>query len=165
MQRLAVWLVLLLSFFGLSDSAYLAKGAITGDPLICNIENLSGCNIVAQSPYSQLFGIPLADFGLVFYGLLFILAAVEILYRFVHVRRAIQGIAALGLIASAYFMFIQLSIINALCIYCIASAGITFLIFILSYFIEPLAPKGSPLKAPPWSPPSRERLIIPPPLT
>ncbi len=163
MKRLAVWLILLLAFFGLSDSVYLAKEAFSGIPLICDIAGLSGCNVVAESPYSHILGIPLADYGVAFYTLLFILAAVEVMYVQVHVRRVIQGLVALGLIASAYFIFIQLSVINALCIYCSLSALISLLVFILAYFIEPLAPRMTVIEMPP--PRFRSTLVLPPPQT
>ncbi|MDO8624428.1 MAG: vitamin K epoxide reductase family protein [bacterium] len=161
MNRLAVWLILLLAFFGLSDSAYLAQSEMGGDPLICDFTTLTGCNIVTQSPYSHLFGLPLADFGIAFFGLLFILAAVEVMFVHVNVRRTIQALSAVGLIASAYFMFVQLSVIDALCVYCTASGVISFLIFIFAYFIEPLSPKNGAIEMP--SPHTRSRLVLPPP--
>lgn len=161
MKRLAVWLILLFAFLGLSDSAYLAQEAASGNPLICNISGLSNCNVVAQSPYSHVFGVPLADYGAGFYALLFILAAIEVMYVQAPVRRAIQGLSALGLIASAYFMFIQFSVIDALCIYCSISALISLLVFALSYVIEPLGSRGVVLEMP--APRSRSTLVLPPP--
>jgi uncharacterized membrane protein len=132
-----------------------------GNPLLCNIEALSGCNEVAQSSYSYFFGVPLADFGVLFYGLLFIVVAVELMYSHVYFRRGIQILAAIGFIASAYFIFLQTSVINAFCVYCVASALFSLLIFILAYFIEPLGKEPRPLSMP--APQKRSRLILPPP--
>src|SRR3989338_6577488 len=78
MKRIGVVAVLILAFLGLANSAYLAQQETSGDPLLCNIQNFSGCNIVAASEYSKLFGIPLAEYGVLFYGILFVLAALEL---------------------------------------------------------------------------------------
>lgn len=136
MKRAAVWLILILAFCGIADSAYIAESISTGTPLICNIGNLDGCNIVAQSPYSVLFGIPLADYGLLFYGILFLLAAIEIAVVSKLIRRLIQAVAILGFIASVVFVYIQVELIGAICIYCMASATITLLVFLLSLTLE-----------------------------
>src|SRR3989344_9489896 len=42
MKRTGVALILVFSFFGLADSAYLAQHARSGAPLICDIQNFSG---------------------------------------------------------------------------------------------------------------------------
>ena len=137
-QRMGVVAIAILAFFGLADSAYLAQSALSGTPLLCNIQNLSGCNIVASSQYSHIFGIPLAEFGVLFYSIVFVLAALEIVLFDQLLRRALQVLAFLGVIASLYFTFIQAFVIEAFCIYCLASALITLLIFILASMIEPI---------------------------
>lgn len=138
MKRIGVVAILLLAFFGLADSAYLAQHEATGVPLICDIKNLDGCNTVASSPYSHIFGVPLADFGILFYGMLFVLAALELVLFDRLLRRALQAASLVGVLASLYFIILQIFFIGAFCIYCIASAIIAFLIFILASLIEPV---------------------------
>ncbi len=138
MKRVGVVLILILAFFGLADSIYLTQQELSGTPLLCNIQNLSGCNIVTSSQYSHIFGIPLAEFGIVFYGIVFILAALEIVLFNQLLRRILQGISLLGVISSLYFVFVQVFFIGAFCIYCLASALTTFLILVLASFIEPI---------------------------
>ena len=159
MKRLAVWLILLLAFCGLANSAYLAQSESDNTPRICNFTDLDGCDKVAKSPYSHMLGIPLPTYGLIFYGALFVLAAIEIVFSNLPARRAIQVLAALGVIASAYFIFVQVVLIDALCAYCIASAVIAFLIFIAAYFVESLT--RSVIILP--SPQMRTSLTLPPP--
>ncbi len=127
--------LLVLSFLGIADSWYLAESALTGSPLVCTINGLSGCNVVAQSVYSHLFGIPLGVYGVVFYGLKFIIAALLLLLssRRAHFLLVIFG--AIGLIASIIFMGIQIFLIKALCVYCLASAAIALLVFLLSFWL------------------------------
>jgi uncharacterized membrane protein len=146
MRRFVIALILVSAFFGLADSAYLARSATNEETPLCDFRVFEGCETVAKSPFSKVLGVPLAQFGIVFFTLLFILAALELVYSHQYVRRAIQGSAAVGLIVSAYFIFIQVSVIQAFCIYCVFSAAVTACIFGLAYLIEPLSrepwPKG-----------------------
>jgi uncharacterized membrane protein len=148
MTRTWVVIILVLAFFGLADSAYLAQHALTNTPLLCNVENLSGCNIVASSQYSRLFGLPLAVYGVIFYGILFVLSALEIVLVDRLLRRVLQGAALAGFIASLYFVTVQVFFIGAFCIYCFASVVISLSIIILASRIEPLR------KRPPETPPA-----------
>lgn len=141
MKRAGVILILILAFFGIADSAYLAEHEANNTPLICNIQSLSGCNTVAESEYSRLFGIPLAQYGIVFYSAIFIIAAIELIAFNRLLRRILQGMSLIGVLASLYFTFIQTFVIEAFCIYCLASAIAALLIFICASFIEPIRKK------------------------
>ncbi len=148
MKRAGVIAILILAFLGLADSAYIAQHEMSGTPLLCDINNLSGCNIVVASPYSYLFGIPIAEYGILFYSILFVLAALELVIFDQLLRRALQAISLVGVIASLYFTLMQVFVIDAFCIYCLASALIALLILIFASFIEPLprsAPPAEPL--------------------
>jgi len=159
MKRWGVVGILLLAFLGLADSVYLAQHAVNGTPLLCNINFLSGCNTVAASPYAYLFGIPLAEFGVLFYSILFVLAALELALFNQVLRRALQVTAAVGLFFSLYFTSLQMFVIEAFCIYCVISALITIFVVILASFIEPVWRRkngNSPIITPP------PRLSMPP---
>lgn len=165
MKRTGIILILILAFCGLADSVYLAQHEVSGTPLLCNIDSsavLSGCNVVASSPYSHLFGIPLAEYGVLFYGILFLLAALELAIFHRRVRRALQFISLIGVLISFYFILIQVFVIKALCIYCLASALITLLIFIVASFIEPLRKDVVPLSSASPSSTSVPHLSMPP---
>ena len=138
MKRIGVALILLLAFCGLADSAYLTEHALNGTPIICTIHSLSGCNTVADSHYSRVFGIPLAEIGVFFYGILFILAALELFLFDQFLRRVLQILSLGGILASLYFVFVQVFVIHALCVYCLVSAALTLFIFSCATLIEPL---------------------------
>lgn len=157
MKRIGVVIILILAFCGLADSAYLAEHEISGAPLICSIQNLNGCNVVANSSYSRIFGIPLAEYGVFFYGALFILAALELVLFDQFLRRLLQAAALIGVAASLYFTLVQIFFIGAFCIYCSASAIIALLVFIVATRIEPLR-HSPPEPVPPLGP-----LAMPPP--
>lgn len=152
MKRTGVVLILFLAFFGLADSAYLAQHELSGTPLICNIQNFSGCNIVANSSYSHVFGVPLSEFGVLFYAILFVLAALELVLFDRLLRRVLQGVSILGAIASLYFTSLQIFVIGAFCIYCAASAIITILVLLLASLIEPMRKNLPAHQTPPLPP-------------
>jgi len=166
MKRIGVVAILILAFFGLANSSYLAKQEASGDPLICNIQNFSGCNIVAASEYSKLFGIPLAEYGVLFYGILFVLAALELVIFDRFLRRVLQSVSLIGVISSLYFTAVQIFFIGAFCIYCLASAVIAFLIFGFASLIEPLGKKEEsiPPHVEPEIPKVNNHLPMPPTL-
>ena len=138
MKRMWVVAILFLAFWGVADSAYIAQNEINGTPLLCDIQGISGCNIVANSQYAYLFDIPLAEYGVLFYGIIFVLAALELILFDRLLRRVLQGMSIVGVIASLYFTFLQIFFIGAFCIYCVASAIIALLILVFASRIEPL---------------------------
>ena len=138
MQRASVALILALAFCGIAVSAYLAGHEASGTPLICNVEGLSDCNTVVASEYSHLWGISLASYGLLFYTMLFVLAAFELVLANQVLRRLLQLFALAGIAASLYSVYTQLFIIHARCVYCFISAVLTVLILLLASVVEPL---------------------------
>lgn len=163
MKRVGVILIVVFAFFGLANSIYLTQHELSGTPLLCDIQNLSGCNVVATSQYSHIFGIPLAEFGVLFFSIIFILAALELVIFDQLLRRALQAISLVGLISSLYFTFVQVFLIGAFCVYCLASALSTLGIFVFASLIEPLR-RRVPIShdATPASPGSTGHLRMPP---
>lgn len=122
------------SLLGIADSWYLTQHALTDTALSCGISTgaLSGCNTVAQSAYSHVFGIPLAVYGLVFYALAFLVTLS--LYARESSRRSqtLFILAIIGFLLSVYFEAIQIFVIKALCIYCFGSFVLSVGIFATS---------------------------------
>ena len=118
--------MVLLTLLGFIVAWYLTQCALSGAELACGITGLDGCNLVAQSPYSKLFGLPLALYGAVFYALFFVITS----YAFIKVtKKAALVLLAFGItgaLSSVYFLYLQFFIIKAFCIYCVASAVISF---------------------------------------
>lgn len=124
--------LLVLASLGAADAWYLTLSAFQGAALFCDVgAALDGCNIVAQSPYSKLFGLPLALYGVIFYGILFALIGALFVATHHPLYQAAVALGVLGLIASVVFLFIQFVLIKALCIYCLFSAVIALLICLI----------------------------------
>lgn len=135
-ERAWVWIVATgLLCVGLVDALYLSYAHYAQDPLICGI--LEGCNAVAQSPYSKIFGVPIAYLGVLYYtGMLkmaFWKHYVPALSVWGH-RLFVLG-AYTGAAASVVFAYIQYALIGAFCIYCLLSATITWTVGALVFFV------------------------------
>lgn len=130
MQRVLIWLLVAVSLAGIADASYLAHAALTGSPLNCAI--LDGCNTVAQSPYSKVFGIPLAIFGFFYYLAALVLSATLVSVSGIRMRAAMFFWSIAGVLFSAYFMYLQYFVIEAICLYCVISAVATVLLLVLS---------------------------------
>jgi uncharacterized membrane protein len=125
--NLPIYVMLALTVIGISDAMYVAYGSYSGTQLWCPI--LDGCNTVVNSPYSRVLGMPMSYFGFIYYLFMFGLAA-RLAYEPASksLRFRVVLYAALGAVSSAYFIYLQLGLIQAICSYCIISAIISFLL-------------------------------------
>jgi uncharacterized membrane protein len=93
-----------------------------------------GCHDVNFSPYSQIAGIPVSLFGLGAYLALAVIPLLEGRLRIVKDNGplTIFGISLAGTVFTGYLTWIELYVIHRLCPFCVASAIIITLIFILA---------------------------------
>ena len=127
--RLPTYTMLLLTLIGIAAAVYVARGNFTGTPLWCPI--LDGCNTVVNSPYSRIFGVPMSYFGFIYYVFMFGLSARLIYEPFSNTLRFRSVLySALGALSSAYFIYLQLGFIRAICSYCVISAVTSFLLLL-----------------------------------
>ncbi len=137
-----------LAVLGLADAFYLAETAMRGADLTCNISGLDGCNLVAKSEYAHFFGIPLGVYGVVFYLLFVLLIGLAFWKPMRKVDLALVALGAVGISMSAYFLYIQLVLIQAVCVYCLASAVIAALLFaVVSWLTFRKRPEAIPVPA------------------
>jgi len=122
-----IYLFLIVAFIGFIDSVYLAASYYTGTPLSCG--EISGCNEVAASPYSQVGGIPLSTLGVFYYSFAVAAAFLFLIKRTRVFATLLSLVTMLGFFASAYFVYVQVYLIEAICIYCMISAGASAVLF------------------------------------
>jgi len=121
--------MLALTLIGIADAVYVAHGNYAGAPLWCPI--LDGCNLVINSPYSRVFGVPMSYYGFIYYVFMFGLAARIAFDPFSNsLRFRVILYAVLGAASSMYFVYLQLGIIRAVCSYCLISAVTSFLLLL-----------------------------------
>ncbi len=110
------WLSRALSLTGLAIAAYLTTVYLQDVPPVC--ANSGGCVTVQHSQYANLAGIPLPVFGLIGYALLFVTACLP----GQRARTAGMVFTVLAIAASVVLTYIELNVIHAVCIWCVASA-------------------------------------------
>lgn len=123
------------SVLGIADSLYLAEHALTKTALSCGIGSLTGCNVVAQSAYSHVFGIPLGIYGLVFYFGVFALSIMARKKQAPAIMRSLFLFGAVGMLLSFYFLWLQMYVIDAICIYCLASFVFAAVVFVTTLLL------------------------------
>jgi len=100
--------------------------------LTCSI---GGCERVNTSQWATFLGAPVAMWGLVFYVTTFVIAYVGTLPRFED-RAIISWIlllmSATGVVFSGWLTYLELFVIDAICQYCVGSAVIVTLVFLVS---------------------------------
>ncbi len=119
-------------FLGFLDSSYLAAKYYLGTPINCSI--FEGCNQVAGSPYAVMFGLPVALYGVLYYLAIFIATIAALDAGSAKIFRLVSWATVLGLLASAYFTYIQGFVIGAWCLYCLGSALTSTTLFVLGIF-------------------------------
>lgn len=133
--------LLILLFFcvvGVLDSGYLTYEHFWGVASPCQANPWMGdCGTVLKSEYSVILGIPLASIGVLHYSLLSGLAVSAIFISQKYLRFTFIAGTIWGLIASLWFVFLQLFVIGAICIFCMLSAINSVILFILTlYFLR-----------------------------
>jgi uncharacterized membrane protein len=113
--------------FGIGVATYIAIADSGGGSPVC-LAGGSGCETVANSTYSHLFGVNIAIFGVVGYVLL--LAAS--LLRGDVARMLGFGVSLLGFGYSLYLTYLELFKIEAICQWCVASAVLMTILFCLN---------------------------------
>lgn len=119
---------LVVALLGFIDSTYLAVKKLSGTPVTCTI--VYGCDTVTSSVYSEIFGIPVALLGSIFYLTIFILSVAYLDRKKEKLLSCISKLTWIGLLASVYFMVVQAFILQAYCIYCIGSAITSSTLFV-----------------------------------
>lgn len=121
------------AFLGLADSSYLTYLKVFKLPIPCSLAD--GCETVIRSSYSVVFGVPLAVWGIVFYGAMLLLSIVAI-YNSAKLARKLFFIGAtVGLLCSAYFVYLQGVVIGAWCQYCLFSVFTSSMLFLTGTYI------------------------------
>ncbi|HRN68589.1 MAG TPA: vitamin K epoxide reductase family protein [Promineifilum sp.] len=134
------WAIPVLALIGLAVAAYLAYIETQAAEAVCG--PVGDCNAVQSSSYARVFGIPVGIIGIA--GYLGILGAwVWGRSGNATARLLLLGMAAFGVAASIYLTWLELFVIEAVCMWCLSSAVIMGLIL----------PAAAAWLATAWTPP------------
>ncbi|MEX2110859.1 MAG: vitamin K epoxide reductase family protein [Gemmatimonadaceae bacterium] len=126
-------IVAALALAGIFIATYLTlyKLGVVGE-LACSV---GSCETVNTSRWAMFLGFPVAAWGLFFYLGVFLFAFAGTTPRF-EGSKTISGLllawSAVGVIFSGWLTYLELAVIHAICIWCVISAGLVALIFVVS---------------------------------
>jgi uncharacterized membrane protein len=100
---------------GVVVASYLTWAHYSGSEVVCVAGG--GCETVQHSSYAELAGVPVALLGLVAYTAVVCLVAWDSPLA----RLGAAAIALVGLLFSAYLLALQLFVIDAFCVWCLAN--------------------------------------------
>ncbi len=94
-----------------------------------------GCETVQTSPWAEFLGVPVAFYGVVGYLALLIVALAGLRPAALSQRSwnlLLLGLATVGVVFTAYLTYVELFLIHAICRWCVGSAVIITLIWVVS---------------------------------
>jgi uncharacterized membrane protein len=129
MKRLSI-ASLILAVLGAGISGYLTYVHYNIDALVCAG---GGCEVVQQSKYSEIMGIPIAMLGLgMFLGVIALIIVRERLVDYAYLANAgIMLLLVSGLIYFAYLTYLEMNVIYAWCQWCVATSIVTLILFVV----------------------------------
>jgi uncharacterized membrane protein len=107
-----------IALLGLAAAGYLTSVKLAGELPACG--PIRGCETVALSTYSDIAGVPVAALGVV-YSL--VVLALNLVWWRAGVRAALlaaYGLGLLGVLLVAYLTWLELFVIHAVCVWCVA---------------------------------------------
>lgn len=124
------------SILGLLVSVYLAYAYSQNSEINCTLSN---CEAVRQSQYSSFLGISVPILGILFYFLIFAYSTLIILKKsnyilFIKEIFVFFTFCTIGFGFSVYLTLIEAFVIEVFCQWCLLSALITTIIFIISIY-------------------------------
>lgn len=126
-------LVALVALAGVFVSAYLTlfKLGHIGS-LVCAV---GSCETVQSSRWSMLLGLPVAAWGVMFYVVVLAVALAGLGARLADSRRVSQLLVLItgtGVLFSVWLTYLELFVIDAICMWCVVSAVLTVVLFVLA---------------------------------
>ncbi len=105
-----------LDLLGLAIAAYLSVVELRGEAPSCGI--VHGCEQVASSSYARIAGLPVAVYGVVLSATLLSLALAWWWTGNPRLLLAHYALSLLGVLFEAYFTYLELFVIEAVCMWC-----------------------------------------------
>jgi uncharacterized membrane protein len=127
-----------LDTMGLVVAGYLSVVELSGGVPACGI--IKGCEEVALSEYARIGGVPVAVFGVVLSVVLLALAIAWWKTDIYGLLLAHYALSLVGVIFDGYFLYLQVFVIQAVCIWCVTyeiTLLLRFLIALIVWYRQP----------------------------
>ncbi|MFH1354398.1 MAG: vitamin K epoxide reductase family protein [bacterium] len=125
-------LLLIVAVLGLLVSGYLLLSYQRTDAMLCFSGH--GCDDVRASNFSSILGVPTPLFGVAYYFGLGVLAALWTPQEAGRFKWSLIVVTAIGLAVSAVLTYLEAFVIKAWCSWCLTSASLSAIAFLLVWF-------------------------------
>lgn len=117
---MVIWVAGIVGFI---DASYLTLTKFTKAPLYCT-PGLGDCHTVNASRWSELWGIPIAAFGLAAYAIVILVLLLSKRSEWVnrYQNLILFALSFTGFLYSVYLTYLELFVIRAICQWCMLSA-------------------------------------------
>jgi len=128
-----VIVVLAVALIGFVDAGYLTVEHYQHVIPPCSLTG--GCEKVLTSEFSTVLGIPVSLLGMIYYLIIAVGLFAFLESKNHEVLRVTLLLTVLGLLASAWFLFLQIFIVKAFCLYCLGSATTSTILLVFAAVI------------------------------
>jgi len=93
------------------------------------------CETVQLSKWGDFLGVPVAGWGVLQYAMVLVLAVASVQERYAGSRRltiALLLVTGWGVLFTLWLTYLELFVIHAICRWCVGSATMTVLLFVLA---------------------------------
>ena len=120
---------------GLLDSLYLAYVKLAHTQIYCT-PGLGNCDVVNASRWSILWGIPLGVYGVAGYGVILLISLFGQKWKILAMYNdmVLFALSFGGFLFSLYLTYLELFVLHAICQWCMLSALMMTVIFIVSVY-------------------------------
>ena len=121
------------AIIGALDAGYLTWIKLSNNESMCT-PGLGDCYTVNTSKYAEVYGIPVAIFGLASYLFIIAILVYEPRMDFLkeNGRLMLFGVSLIGVLYSAYLSYLEEYVIQAWCPYCVLSAVMMVMVFVVA---------------------------------
>ncbi len=132
MDKKLYWASVVLGLIGLAVAIYMTIYKLTSNDNMCL--GSGDCSTVNASPYSEVYGIPVAAIGVMGYLAILICLFLETRFNFFkqNATLLIFGLGMTGFVFNAYLIYLEFFEIKALCPFCLTSQIAMIFLFALA---------------------------------
>jgi len=116
------------NLLGLGVSIFLWNTVLTTRVIGCLT---GGCEVVLFSKYAKILGVPIAAWGVAYYGVNLLITGIRLAEDSPVLKLVNWAISSFGIFASAYYLYLELYKINAICSWCKVSSLATLVLLFL----------------------------------
>lgn len=131
------WLTV--GLIGFVDATYLTIQHYRGASLDCYL--LSGCEEVTTSRYAKIGSISIALLGALYYLSVILLSGAYLDTKRNWLLTIISSLTTVGFLVSIFLVYLQIFVIRALCSYCLLSAFVASVLFVLAVILARISRK------------------------